>query len=121
MFYVFNLSFRDKDSEDQYFFSIISDIIPDKKLKEVTITAISKCHEFLRSFFDSAEILLRELIRFKKLYLFFIKYYQNKRKLYPKKSGTDESIKLKSIIISIYICYYIRLNDAKKDAILKLD
>ena len=79
MFYVFNLSFRDKDSEDQYIFSIISDIIPDKKLKEVTITAISKCHEFLRSFFVSAEILLSDLIKFKKLYLFFIKYYQNKK------------------------------------------
>ena len=49
--------------------------------------------------------------RFKKIYLFLLKYYENKKKLEPKKSGSEESIRLKSIIISIYICYYSRLVD----------
>ena len=111
MYYVFNFGKLEKKNEDQYISSIISDIIPDPKLKEATKNVISQCHDYLRKTFDPSVVSLREMKRFKKIYLFLLKYYENKKKLDPKKSGSEESIKLKSIIISIYLCYYSRLVD----------
>ena len=112
MYYVFNFGSLEKKNEDQYIASIISDIIPDKNLKEATKNVISKCHDYLRDIFDPSVVSLREMKRFKKIFRFLIKYFENKKKLYPEKSGNSESTKLKSIIISIYLCYYIRLVDA---------
>ena len=111
MYYVFNFGSLEKENEDQYISSIISDIIPEKKLKEATKNAISKCHDYLRETFDPSVVSLREMKRFKKIYNTLLKYFDNKKKLNPKKSGTEESNKLKSIIISIYLCYYSRLVD----------
>ena len=114
MYYVFNFGKLEKKNEDQYISSIISDIIPDPKLKEATKNVISKCHDYLRDTFDPSVVSLRELKRFKKIYLFLLKYYENKKKLDPERCGSEESIKLKSIIISIYLCYYSRLVDKIK-------
>jgi energy-coupling factor transporter ATP-binding protein EcfA2 len=111
MYYVFNFGSLEKENEDQYISSIISDIIPEKKLKEATKNAISKCHDYLRETFDPSVVSLREMRRFKKIYNTLLKYFDNKKKLNPEKSGTEESNKLKSIIISIYLCYYSRLVD----------
>lgn len=119
MYYVFNFGSLEKKNEDQYISSIISDIIPEQKLKEATKNAISKCHDYLRKTFDPSVVSLREMKRFKKIYNFLIEYFENKKKLKKKKNGNKEliesieSIKLKSIIISIYLCYYIRLVDGK--------
>ena len=110
MYYVFNFGSLEKKNEDQYISSIISDIIDEKKLKEETKNIISKCHEYLRNKFDDSIVSLRELARFKKIYYFFLEYYKKKNKCLQKKSY-PESEKLKSIIISIYLSYYIRLVD----------
>ena len=111
MYYVFNFGKLSKPNEDQYISSIISDIIPDSELKEATKNVISKCHDYLRDTFDDSVVSLRELKRFKKIYTFLLQYFENKKKLDPQKCGTKESINLKCIIISIYICYYTRLVD----------
>ena len=111
MYYVFNFGSLEKKNEDQYISSIISDVIPDKELKEATKNVISKCHDYLREIFDPSVVSLREMKRFKKIFRFLIQYFENKKKLLPEKSGSYESTKLKSIIISIYLCYYIRLVD----------
>ena len=111
LYYVFNFGSLEKENEDQYISSIISDIIPEQKLKEATKNVISKCHDYLRKTFDPSIVSLREMKRFKKIYNFLIEYFENKKKVEPKKAGNEESTKLKSIIISIYLCYYIRLVD----------
>ena len=111
MYYVFNFGSLGKEDEDQYISSIISNIIPDQKLKEATKNVISQCHDYLRETFDPSVVSLRELKRFEKIYKFLIEYFENKKKVEPNKSGSEESTKLKSIIISIYLCYYIRLVD----------
>ena len=113
MYYVFNFGSLEKKNEDQYISSIISNIFPDKKLREATKNVISNCHDYLRKTFDKSVVSLRELKRFKAMYRFLIKYFENKKKLNPEQSGTEESTKLKSIIIAIYLCYYIRLVDGK--------
>jgi len=53
---------------------------------------------------------LREIKRFLKIYNFFIEYYKKKYECLGK-ARNNESEKLKSIIISVYLCYYIRLVD----------
>ena len=103
MYYVFNFSHLKDDYEKEYIKSIISDIILEPELRTATTNIISKCHQHFRRKYDSSVTSLRELIRFKKLYEFFQVYFHKK--------GTNEScptIKIKSIIISIYLCYYIR-------------
>jgi len=123
MYYIFNFGTLAKGNEDQYISSIISDIIPDPKLKEATKNVISKCHDYLRETFDPSVVSLREMKRFKKIYLFLLEYYENKKQLDPKKSGSEESIKLKSIIISIYLCYYSRLVDkeTRNNFVIEMD
>ena len=108
MYYVFNFGSLEKSNEDLYISSIISDIIKDKRLKEKTQKVISKCHEYLRNIFDPSIVSLREMTRFKKIYNFFINFYKNKNSCLNIKEN-KEAEKLKSIIISIYLCYYIRL------------
>ena len=127
-YYVFNFGSLEKEIEDQYISSIISDIITNEKLKEKTKNVISKCHEYLRKEFDSSVVSLRELARFKKIFHFLIQYFKNKNEWKKEENGNKESEKLnfkkkigyqisensenlKSIIISIYLCYYIRLVD----------
>ena len=124
-YYVFNFGSLEKENEDQYISSIISDIITNEKLKEKTKNVISKCHEYLREAFDPSVVSLRELARFKKIFHFFIVYFKNKNEWqkeenrnkesenlnFKKKIGYQKSDNLKSIIISIYLCYYIRLVD----------
>ena len=110
MYYVFNFGSLEKKNEDQYISSIISDTFENKILKEKTKNVISKCHKYLRDIFDPSVVSLREMTRFKKIYNFFIKYYKKKCK-YLKMNGNEESEKLKSIIIAVYLCYYIRLVD----------
>ena len=109
-YYVFNFGSLDSKNENQYISSILSDTIFEENLKEETKNIISKCHEYLRDAFDKSIVSLRELTRFKKIYKFFIEYFKNKNACL-KNNGNPQSEKLKSIIISIYLCYYIRLVD----------
>ena len=108
MYYVFNFGSLDPEHEKQYISSILSDTIKDPDLKEKTKNIISECHQYLRKTYDDSVVSLRELARFKKMYNFFIDYYKKKKKVLGK-GGSLESSKLKSIILSIYLCYYIRL------------
>ena len=107
-YYVFNFGSLEASDENLYISSILSDTISNKNLKEETKNIISKCHEYFRDKFDKSIISLRELTRFKKIYNFFIDYF-NKKDRYFNKKGNTQAEQLKSIIISIYLCYYIRL------------
>ena len=110
MYYVFNFGSIDDESEKQYILSIISTLNLSQNLKEKTAIIISKCHQFLRKNYDRSITSLRELARFKKLFKFFEDYFENKKNL-ENKNISKITLKIKSIIISIYLCYYIRLVD----------
>ena len=83
------------------------------KLHEITTEAISQCHKYLRKTFDSSVVSLREIARFKKCVEFFQNYFTKKNDFEKKNNNTKNNI-LRSIICSIYLCYYIRLTDDKK-------
>ena len=139
MYYIFNFGSINQEDEKKYIKSIISNSKyfkkDEEKLKDLTKDIISKCHQFLRKKFGSSSVSLREISRFSKCLIFFMEYYNKKNEYYKnlfneKNKNSDELetetyekyknieinvkiAKLKSIILSIYVCYYIRLTDRK--------
>ena len=117
-YYVFSFgSLKDKD-EKKYIKSIIQKLFSkdEEKLSKLTTEAISKCHIFLRTTFDDPSVVsLREISRFTKCVEFFQEYFINKNQnKNPIDNDTRQLNKIKSIICSIYLCYYIRLTDDEK-------
>jgi hypothetical protein len=115
MYYIFNFGYIDKkEDEDKYILSIISNLFSEdeENLKINTKNVISACHSYLRKHYDISVVSLREISRFQKCVKFFQEYYIKKNKSLDIE-GNKKLEKLKSIILSIYICYYIRLTDEK--------
>ena len=114
------------ENADKYLKSLISKEYYkiEEILKDVTKDIISGCHIYLRKKLDPSCVSLREISRFSKCLFFFIEYYRNKNKYYKKMISENSNVskykdlvnyhneninKIKSIIVSIYICYYLRL------------
>ena len=110
MYYVFSFGYMGKEDEDEYITNVISKIFNKKeeKLKEKTKNAISACHQYLKGRYDPSIVSLREISKFTRCCDFFLKYYKIKNGI-KNRLGNEKAEKIKSIIISIYICYYIRL------------
>ena len=77
---------------------------------EMTTEAISQCHIYLRIKYDPSVVSLREIARFSKCIEFFKNYFTIKNK-YENRINNENNNKIRSIICSIYLCYYIRLTD----------
>ena len=114
LYYVFSFGSIKEEDEKKYIRSIIQIIFnkDEEELHKLTTEAISKCHIFLRETFEDPSVVsLREIARFKNCVEFFQDYFlkknnQNKNKI---DDDTKKYYKIKSIICSIYLCYYIRL------------
>ena len=116
-FYVFSFGSINEEDEKRYIFSILGKLFTEKekKLHEITSDAIFKCHKYLREIFYPSVVSLREISKFCKVVEFFKMYFSIKDKyLNIDKNGKEILYKIKSIICSIYICYYIRLIDDRK-------
>ena len=128
---------RDKNDEnaipywiwdEQFFFMMALDEGFDleeeeENLRDLTTEAISLCHIFLRESFgnDPSIVSLREIARFTKCVEFFQDYFpkkefKDKHSINPE---TQKLYKIKSIICSIYLCYYMRLT--KENVSRKID
>ena len=131
LYYVFSFGSIRKEDEKKYIYSIIQKLFPKKEnkketkdeeeeeeLHQLTTEAISQCHIFLRETFEDPSIVsLREITRFTSSVEFFKEFFL--KKVGKKESELDDEtkkyFKIKSIICSIYLCYYIRLiNDVKR-------
>ena len=133
LYYVFSFGSLRDDDEKKYIRSIIQKLFTkeEENLRDLTTEGISKCHIFLRKSFgnDPSIVSLREIARFKTCVEFFLDYfskkekfiYENKIKKHSKddepKSNfeiddeTKKLFKIKSIICSLYLCYFIRLTN----------
>ena len=80
------------------------------KIHEITTEAISKCHIYLRKTFDPSVVSLREIARFNSFIKFFKEYFKIKNQ-FENKFNNEKNNKIRSIICTIYVCYYIRLTD----------
>ena len=123
LYFVFNFGSLEDNNEKNYIKSIIHKLFikEEEKLHDLTAEAISKCHIFLRRSFgnDPSIVSLREIARFKKCVEFFDDYFIKKNDFLKMSyeiinnndSETKKVNKIKSIICSIYVCYYIRLKN----------
>ncbi len=119
LFYVFSFGSISEEDEKKYIGSIIQKLFTkeEEKLHDLTTEAISKCHIFLRkSFGDPSIVSLREIARFTSCVEFFQEYFpiKNNKNRFRLDDETKKLYKIKSIICSIYICYYIRLTNETK-------
>jgi len=112
LYYVFSFGSIDEVYERKYIKSIIEKLFTkeEKDLHEYTTDAILECHKYLRKEFDDSVVSLREIARFTKCVIFFQKYFKKKNE-YLGRTDNPKNNKIRSIICSIYICYYIRLID----------
>ena len=112
LYYVFSFGSINELDEKKYIHSIIEKLFTQEEqfLHEMTTEAISQCHLYLRKKFDPSVVSLREIARFFKCIEFFNHYFTTKNN-YEKRQNNEKNNKLRSIICSIYLCYYIRLTD----------
>ena len=119
LYYVFSFGSIDEEDEKKYIHSIIEKLFTkeEKILHEITRDVISESHKYLRNTYDPSVVSLREIARFSKCIEFFMDYFAKKNDFYTVKNIIEKRInniknnKLRSIICSIYLCYYIRLTD----------
>ena len=111
--YVFDFGNLTEKDENAYIRSILSQIpsnILDDKNREIAINIVFFAQKFIRDNNDISSVSLRELNRVNILYQWFYQFIKSKRKEIPIfKDLKDEDIQLNSIILSIYVCYYIRI------------
>ena len=73
------------------------------KLHKEIVESISTCHDFIREKYDKSSVSMREIRRFGIFFEYFIKYFKNIEDIYKKLKA--------SLNMTIYLCYYLRLND----------
>ena len=102
--------------------SIISEIgeqgliigIEQNLLNEITdkiIRTVLICHLFICEIYDISSVSMREIRRFGLFFHFFIRYFGSEKNM-TKISAPGEKM-LYSLNISLYLCYYLRLNEKK--------
>ena len=116
LYYVFSFGSIDETDEKKYINSIIEKLFneDEKDLHECTTETISACHKYLRDEFGDSVVSLREIVRFTKCVEFFKEYFTKKNK-FLKRDNNEKNNKIRSIICSVYLCYYIRLIDDNKN------
>ena len=123
LYYVFTFGIINIEDEKEYIFHIIEKLFnkEEKYLHIITTKIISKCHNFIRKIYDFSLISLRDISRFVKLFKFFEDYFTKKNKC-EKRINNEKNNKLRSIICSIYLCYYIKFEgDFQKTAQLDIE
>ena len=118
--FVFDFGSLRKEDEEKYisntilekisFFQLthLIDDINENELKEITnkiIKSIVTCHEFIRKKYDKSSVSMREIRRFGLFFEYFMKHFKNLSASYKKMQC--------SLNMTLYLCYYLRLNDKK--------
>ena len=87
---------------------LITNISDDdmNNLVQIIIDSIAECHDFIRDIYDKSSVSMREIRRFGIFFEYFIKYF-NATYL------SDYKKMFQSQNMTLYICYYLRLNQKK--------
>ena len=88
--------------ENQKLISNQNNAEKNKVIKNM-IESIFICHEYIREIYDRSSVSMREIRRFGILFEYFIKYFSNVEDTAKKMSY--------SLNLSLFMCYYLRLND----------
>ena len=122
--FIFDFGSLQKDDEEKYIINTIKSILSKMK-KEKIIENINKkqldsltidifksiciSHDFLREIYDKSSVSLREIRRFGIFFEYFIKYFKSTN--FPKNKKSMSDIMKLSLNMTIYLCYYLRIND----------
>ena len=123
--YVLSFGWINGEDEEQYIYNIINPLFSkdEENLIKITKDAIYECHKYLKKIFDPSIVSLRDISRFVKCFKFFEEYFTKKNEFLGRENK-EKTNKLRSIICSIYLCYYSRLVDDRKrhnlDSIIQL-
>ena len=142
--FVFDFGNLEEEDEVRYIESIILEsitkIFNENKgnLKENDLKKIHKfakdmivcAQNFIRKRNDVSSVSLREIRRFNIFYEFFFKYLINKKEIESHNSQIDGgevfykssdmySLQIYSVILSVFVCYYLRITDSKTRKELK--
>ena len=97
--------------------NLINDISDNdlENLRTEAINSIIICHDFIKEKYEKSSVSLREIRRFGIFFEFFIKYFKDIESCYKKIHH--------SLNLTLYLCYYIRLDDKgyRKDLSKKLE
>ena len=80
-------------------------------LTDIVIKTVLLCHEFICEIYDISSVSMREIRRFGIFFTFFIKYFDKEKNMTIFLDAYRKM--LYSLNISLYLCYYLRLNDKK--------
>ena len=121
LYYIFYFKSLDNDDVKTYIESIIGKEFPpgDKDesensiLRNVAIDVIYDSHNFVREKNGKSSVSLRDLQRFRRAYIFFNKYFENKIDFMKERDNkvyyTEIQSKIHSFVLSLFITYYIRI------------
>lgn len=114
MNFVYYFKNINQEYEKEYIKSILYEKGLLKEYGKMTMELIIFSHNFIKQYGDISSVSLREINRFSILVNFFKDYFTKKKEyLINEKENTnifdDETKSINSIILGIYICYYIRL------------
>ena len=128
--FVFDFASLQRDDEIKYISNTIESIISrirkegiinnldenkKKLLHKEIVDSITFCHDFIREKYDKSSVSMREIRRFGIFFEYFIKYFNKFDDTYKKMKA--------SLNLTLYLCYYLRLNDKdyRKELATKLN
>ena len=121
--FIFDFGSLQKNDEEKYISNTIQSVLSSFKkeniinidednfnlLEKEIIESIIICHDFIRSKYDKSSVSLREIRRFSIFFKYFINYLKEN---IDQKDNTYQNLK-NSLNLTLYLCYYLRLNDKK--------
>ena len=112
--FVFDFGNLQEQDEKKYITNTIKSMLSEKynqdfigknDLIDTMVNSIVICHNYIRDLYDRSSVSLRELKRFRILFEYFSLYFEQinepAKRLY------------KSLNLSLYLCYYLRINEKK--------
>ena len=144
MYFVFNFGSLQDEDESRYIESILINHFKNNKYYEIELiiilkAIIRKCHKYFRDIYGASSVSLRDVQRYNKLYDNLMIYFRNKEDENLENNNDNKTIKskdnkvlkigsqkgklnhIKSLIIAIYLNYYIRLINDKKRKIFEFE
>ena len=116
--YIFDFGNLQQEDEKKYISNTIKSMISKMEKQnligknnnnhlviEAMINSIAICHNYIREIYDRSSVSMREIRRFGILFEYFISYFDKIE---------EPAIKMShSLNLTLYLCYYLRLNDKK--------
>ena len=120
---IFDFGYLSPEDEKKYIKNEMKETLKkyncNEEIENLFVEEIVECQNFVRNQDDISSVSLRDLRRFNLLFEFFVKYLKQRNEAYDE----ENQILIKSMCLSLYFCYFIRLsnNKIRKEIIEKIN